>query len=389
MLQHLSVQVVDRRGVSAGMPSFGLVSYDVMVFAAEQLEGADLRALVAASPTLGVDDQGSAPGHLRVVRGARRRFSFAIDGPHRVEPEDVPEDVTARVLGPRYQYEVLVEGSSSTEVPHAVGFARRLARALDGAALDLQTEEVWSRSGGRTVTAPERQERISVVTLTWYTPAGQLADPAGVLVDAAQRYLPEALPRRFGEYEPLQGRYADVGADGFAAAWQASTGTLFTAGQRPVLGGSLGSGPGDRHRHAVWTMALNLLADPLHDVRWRDAVRRFFIAVADGLPALYANAQVTRGWIWTGRSVVSDSFLEELAVPLHPRKAPVRPSQAPTWWAWFGEQMRHDITGELSPGQTTHTTHGLMHEWTQAPANRDELAAINLEHLPARLPPMH
>jgi hypothetical protein len=69
----------------------------------------------------------------------RRRSSFTIDGPDRVEAEDVPVEVTGILLGARYLYSVLVEGSTESEIPHALRFAKRLAVALNGAMFDQQT----------------------------------------------------------------------------------------------------------------------------------------------------------------------------------------------------------------------------------------------------------
>jgi hypothetical protein len=76
---------------------------------------------------LAFDDAGGATEFLTVVRGARVRCSFTLALPVTVEAEDVPEEVTAALLGPSYLYELVVGGSSTTETPHAVRFARRLA----------------------------------------------------------------------------------------------------------------------------------------------------------------------------------------------------------------------------------------------------------------------
>jgi hypothetical protein len=97
-----------------------------VLFAQQALTTEDLRQLLTELG-LAVDDAGDATEFLTVVRGTRACCSFTLALPVTVEAEDVPEDVTAALLGPSYLYELVVGGSSTTETPHAVRFARRLA----------------------------------------------------------------------------------------------------------------------------------------------------------------------------------------------------------------------------------------------------------------------
>ncbi|WP_420180237.1 hypothetical protein [Paenarthrobacter sp. TA1.8] len=93
--------------------------------------------------------------------------------------------MTAAVLGAGVMYRVLVEGTDPVSIPHAVRFARRLAKGGNGAA-------------------------------RWYHLMDEVRDdfPQRYL-DLARQYLPEALPKRFGSYEPLQGNLARDGDQAF------------------------------------------------------------------------------------------------------------------------------------------------------------------------------
>jgi hypothetical protein len=124
---------------------------------------ARFRDLVVQSGQLSVDT--ATTSSVTVVRGARRRYSFTVDGPDRVEPEDVPTDVVNVVLGTRFLYSIPLEGAAPSEIPHAVRFARRLAQVLDGAVIDQQTDEVWSPTIARRQTAHQRRGRG--MTTTW------------------------------------------------------------------------------------------------------------------------------------------------------------------------------------------------------------------------------
>jgi hypothetical protein len=132
------------------------VSYDLTVYVPRPATPPELLETVAGVRDLAVDEVSSPTGSdsIIVVRGARARYCFTVDGPFRVEAEDIPDDVTAAVLGVSHMYTVMVEGSAPTEVPFAVRFARRLGQALGGAVADQQTDEVWSRGSPRTAPKP-------------------------------------------------------------------------------------------------------------------------------------------------------------------------------------------------------------------------------------------
>ena len=363
------------------------VSYDLDVYVPRALEPSAVRAMVAGSPTLVPADDGEVGSDsLIVLRGARRRYCFTVDGPDALDAEDVPEAVTSVVLGAKYLYSVVVEGSSATDIPHAVRFARRLAKELEGAALDRQVDEVWSRSHSRSVATPAREERVSVVDVDIYCLRdGLTPEPARLFAETAQRLLPEALPRRFGEYEPLQGKLTDAGIEGFCEAWNAATSLVFLSGSGPCIGGSLHAGPNDRFPSPFWRLSLQFHADPLRDERWRDATRRLVTTLADRLPAFYASAQLTRDHIWSGRSLWSDARTEWALSPLRAREGWLGLPPMPTWWAWFGPPYRELVHDLLDSSRTTSTGAGLLHEWSDEPVDRTDLAGVAAQWLPAVL----
>jgi hypothetical protein len=353
-----------------------VMSYDLAVFASRAIDEAQLHALVAESSGLEIDE--SSRGSVTVVRGARRRYSFTVTGPDRVEAEDVPEDVGALVLGSRYLYSIAVEGSAESEIPHAVRFGRRLAQTLDGALVDQQSDQVWSRSESRTIQKPEKEERIATVHVDWYCLRADIDPNAARLFTAtAERILPEALPRRFGEHEPFQGKYAVAGAEGFAKAWAEAASLLFVSGSGPCVGGHLQAGPGKRFPDRFWSMSLTLLADPLKEPGWRDAARRLFITLADKLPAFYARAEMTRGHIWSGRSLRADSETEWSISPVRSREGWLGLPPRPMWWSWLGHPFR-DYASALPNERRATTANGVIYEAATEPAGWDEIEALSL-----------
>ncbi|MEQ0557942.1 hypothetical protein ABJI51_02580 [Amycolatopsis sp. NEAU-NG30] len=285
---------------------------------------------------LAIDDSGQS---LTVVRGVRRRYSFTVDGPDRVGAEDVPVEVTGIVLGVRYLYSVLVEGSTVKS---------------------------------RTIVRPSRNTDVAKVDLEWCCLREHVpADAPALIISAAERHLPEALPRRFGEYEPFQGKYSEAGMEGFGQAWREATSWLFFSGSGLCLGGALSGGPGEQYPDRYWSMSLTLLADPLREAPWRDAVRDLFTTLADTLGAFYASAECIR-----------DSTEIALCTLRFPEGwLGLRP--APTWWSWFGSP--YASVADLLPATGRRpTVNGVLFEATTEPRPRDQTEPLS-RWLPANL----
>jgi len=61
------------------------VSYDLAVYVARDIDGSELAQIAGAIPDLAVKHADQATLSLTVVRGARRRPCFTVDGPFRVD----------------------------------------------------------------------------------------------------------------------------------------------------------------------------------------------------------------------------------------------------------------------------------------------------------------
>ena len=173
------------------------MSYDLQVWARRELTEDELTSSWRAAGL-------AAAGDGTVVRGARARYCFHLDQ-SRVEPEDVPDEVVATVLAPKALYGVQVEGTIASAIPHATRFAGGSPEP---------PRAPWSTSKRGRCGRPELRDaprveegRIDLVSAHWYVRQGDRRRDAQAWLDAARTYLPEALPRRFGEYEPLSAKY--------------------------------------------------------------------------------------------------------------------------------------------------------------------------------------
>ncbi|MEU4624990.1 hypothetical protein AB0G04_34085 [Actinoplanes sp. NPDC023801] len=75
--------------------------------------------------------------------------------------------------------------------------------------------------------------------MRWYEPAARASGIADRWLAAAREHLPEAMPRRFGDTEPLRGRLDRDGEDGFRRAHERADSLLHLAGTAPIYSASL------------------------------------------------------------------------------------------------------------------------------------------------------
>lgn len=343
------------------------MSYDVTVFARDRL-GEVAIAEIVASLGLATDDGGSS-GTLTVTRGVRRRYSFTVELAERVEPEDVPGEVTALMLEPRWLYRVLVEGSFDSEIPYAIRFARKLAVASSGVVVDEQDGTLWSRGKLRT---PPKVERglIDVVELQWWvTNRTDPAKAAAAWLELARRYLPEALPRRWGEYEPLSHKVDPNNPAAFADFVARREGTVFFNASPPMIDGSF---PDFRWEAKVGAVHLSVHRDALNDEAWRCPLQRLFIEFARQIEPIVATAEVVRDYEWT-RGTLWSGFDQEHAACLGTVFGWDGLPPYPVWWSWFGPDYAPLVRDHLDPATVTTFDNGLFHTRSVQPADRDQL----------------
>lgn len=283
------------------------------------------------------------------VRGVlRRRHLFSMGSPVPAEHEDLPDPV-AKVI--RRGGALLTEANFPWDAVRMKDFDRcvlllsRLAEALDGVLFDPQDDRVlWpaarpARAAAKTSARTEKL--IRQLSLEWY-----LADAddsvAGSFLDLIASLLPEATPKRFGEFEPLSHRMSDPGGPAlFLEQWQKDAVGFFWKAKAPLLGGSLFRSarrepPSGARPRAVVSIDLNATAID-GDQAMIERVVAFFERVAAETGAFYGAAYVTRdvilarnGRTWHGAQ--TERFhLDWIGGPWW-----VGLPAKPAWLTWYG-----------------------------------------------------
>ena len=329
---------------------------------------------------------GGQVGNCLVERNVRDTLvpAFTLDGPWGVEWEDIEESVAAVTLSPQWLVEISIPaGAIGKDRTIAKSIGQAIAKRFEGALHDPQEDQVvWPKSRPRTYKAPAEEERIRLVNLEWFLPFGVSADETALQVLAIlRRYCPEAVPTRFGTFEPLQHKLEPGDDSGILAVWrevsEAPYGdSFFWKAKSPCFGGSVSyCDPRDDYRPAGAQRHVRLSVDfdgrALEaDPRWCESVVQLFVRFAADLAAHFAAGYVERNVI-AKRSVWYDGESESVAL-MRSRWWVGIPSK-PTWLAWYGKPYCDHFSGVAG---VQDLSGGLLLKTSELPLDSDQAAEV-------------
>jgi hypothetical protein len=342
----------------------GSTRYDVLVAmhaapSREQLRE-DVAAWVREREDLSID--GAPDADALVVRRATKRGAIPalrIDGPLPATADDLPVPLAGACLAPRSMAAIGVRlPSPKRHFQLARSLGRELAERHEGAAFDPQEDGlVWPRGRPRRVPPRPDREATSKVGLEWFLPAARWEQAPATLVRLLQSRCPEALPTRYGLWEPPPYEFDERDASAFVAFLLDNPGgDAFWLASRPSFGGSaFGPAPDadagdDDERLRIAYVGVNFDGRVLEDdARWLETVVDLFVTGARELGAFFAGAQVLPGWVATRNNrlwATAETLLQGedlLRGRLWQGLPPV-----PLWMSWFGEPYRDLVAEQLT-----------------------------------------
>ena len=134
-----------------------------------------------------------------------------LDGPNRLEQEDIPDNHLSIVGNKRELYRIHLEGSLSTEDQGRVDeWLSALVDTTKGVLIDLQTGTYTTSKKVGKLTATEKTAD-GFGEMSFYFVDGEAFYETGFeeMLNCIAETMPEALPRRYGYYEPLQNKIED------------------------------------------------------------------------------------------------------------------------------------------------------------------------------------
>jgi hypothetical protein len=358
------------------------LSYDLQVFAKRQSKAADLDAFLATQR--GITAEGAFKRDGYVLLTAPDGVHAEVDGPNRLEAEDLPDAANGGIG--RSGWLVQVSVKPSTDAPWPMDLAAHLARSADGVVYDPQEDRVTWPGGFQPRDPDSGEERSTEVELDWFTTRAP-ADPEipRAFLQVTRSLIPEALPKRYGGFEPLPFRFEGPTADPeFIARWVEEAAAwppmLFWTATRPSFGGSAFMSPEfDRDPpppgRPISQVSMRLDGRALaRDPDLTERVVELFTALAGELACVYAAGSVHRDLL-VKRGRESSDYLTE-AGPLPRANRWVGLPAAPTWLAWFGPAYARLLRPNLAQHVSAETDGALFLRLGTEPMDSDQLADV-------------
>jgi len=283
----------------------------------------------------------------------RRRYMFNMSGPHPAENEDFPAPVQRLIRGSGYLLEMnLPWGLPERDIVRAFAVSEHLAVACDGAVFDPQDDRVvFPDLPDRVARRKPVHTPIRMLEFHWCLPVGE-NDDGSAFLSVVRDMLPQALPVRFGTYDPPQFKLADSDGEArFLELWANERLSLSWSSKRPSFGGSVSRSPDlpeppGKKRFVSLRMSLDsgaLERDPAMCER----AAEFFVATAQRMRAFVGVGYVERG-VLVGRrgDVWYGPESESIAYNFGPWWIGV--PQIPTWLTWYGEPYRNLVAGSVA-----------------------------------------
>ena len=182
------------------------MSYDIQIWSVKQL----------------VPDDGLLSDENLIVEGSgwvyrTKNWQIVVGQSHKVIDEDLPEGIEALLPGIHYAADIMLEPIHAPKSAHAKlkSISKKLAKTSHGVILDQQLGTFQTPAGVKRYMPDKREERFSVLILSWWFNDGPLLTKDGLdrLLNLMESQLPEALPRRYGQFEPPQHEYSGAKRD--------------------------------------------------------------------------------------------------------------------------------------------------------------------------------
>jgi hypothetical protein len=371
------------------------LGYDLEVFTKKHPEHAHVAEFVDSHAGLSLEGKLEPPESNIIVSRMTDAGSEAIVeiwGPDNAESEDLADIVAETIRPPYWLVQVAAPAPQADTVKLAESIATHVAQRCDGIVYDPQAEAiVWPKVNVVSPSRSSRNERIRIVTLTWYLPASQASTSmARTFLRTVGNLCPRAVPTRFGVYHPLQGKLRPGEEQPFVDSVEEilqseRSDMIELRSKAPCFGGYLwipSRRPdlGKMQRSRDVTLELNFDGRVIEsDPKSCEKIVELFVELARSLKAFYANGYVERGVFASRGGLGYDEESEQYPKPAGRWKG--IPS-VPYWLNWFGDPYFGLVKNALDSPEASHFEDGILIRLGAKPRDFDQLRNSHL-----RLPP--
>ncbi len=331
----------------------GTVSRSFQVFLAEALEIGPILEGLGWAP-VSESETWSPNYRLGQLRLEGREWFADIWGPSPMSWEDAPPEAVALLAGISWHVEVSLEGSSEAGLKKVMRAVRAVATAGRGVVAD--EDNVWRAGSARrtrwSIPVSPLKSETETLTLIWLTLDRSIYTPDGAtaFVETLNRILPEAVPVRWGDFEPLPLSLERDGLAGLAEYIVHAQDQLVLTKVRPPFSdlvihraGFLRLGPGQDNPVAL---RVQMGGSILNQLGWGRQLAVAFGDISGLLHPFYAEARLwpNRGFVENPRGGIDWKASRESAVGPPPVSD----------WRWNGFPRVAPMAMVVGPPYTAH-----------------------------------
>jgi hypothetical protein len=233
-----------------------------------------------------------------------RSWSARATRPRPVAIDNAPEQAQALVAGISYAVEIKLQGTIPAGGQAVLGAANALARHGHGAVSPENVGKTWAPRGVHRVKHHRLpRDGFDLLTLSWWAAGGPLVAPTGArrFFQVLQKWLPEAMPARWDEFEASRRRGDDDNAEDLLNVLDAIRDQVVVLAPAPPIlaldfhGWHWGAHPNNGFRANWVQIAIDgrLLSEP----GWPKQLARAFEELSVVAQPFYAEARVRAGGI--------------------------------------------------------------------------------------------
>lgn len=244
-----------------------------------------------------------------------------------IQEEDIPSQISQQLPGIQYLIECNLSPytDNKKKTSELLKLAKQIAQNGYGVIENPQTDDFILPSGVKRVLEIEKTERFSILELSWWFNNNFFKSRENIsqLLLEIEKSLPEALPRRYGLYEPPKEKFVNIAEFTSYVSQNMSEGIVWYP-SKPVIYVSLSVPPeigptdiGYRFGHFSIEIDSAVLSMP----GWGITINRLFKNISQLLNPFYGDIHVFHNSIRKRTGAWSDSETES-----HPTSS---------WW-WNG-----------------------------------------------------
>lgn len=246
-----------------------------------------------------------------------KNHQIVVTGETQVEDEDIPQPVGRELPGIKYLIECSLQPITNDEkmIKKLLKLGKVIAKNGIGVIENPQTDEIILPSGVKRLMTIEKTERFSLIELSWWFNHDNLLKQENIelLLGVIEKNIPEALPRRYGLYEPPKEKFTTL--DSFCTylvenvkesiVWYPSKPVDYVSLDIPEFIGPMEFG----YRFGHFSIAIDSVV--LGMPGWRTVIERLFKNVSEILSPFYGDIYILENHIRSRSVSYSDSETEE------------------------------------------------------------------------------